>query len=201
MLASPKQHGVTLIELLIGVAIMTMLLLVGVPSFRTWIQNTQVRTAAESIQNGLQIARNEAVRRNTEVRFQFNGTSGIPSWTVGCVTVVTAAENPCPAEIQKRAGGEGGTNARVGVSKATIDATTNYGAALVAGDGFGSATTNTWITFNGLGATVNGTNDMKRIDVTNAAASDARRLVIIVTPGGLIKMCDPQLTGNPQSCS
>ena len=49
----------TLIEMLIGLVILGVLMALGVPSFFAWLQSTQVRNAAESIQNGLQLARAE----------------------------------------------------------------------------------------------------------------------------------------------
>lgn len=79
--AFPKvRHlGFSLIELLIGIVIMSILLSLAMPSFQTWLQNTQIRNAAESVQNGLQRARAEAVGRNTNVEFVL-GTGS--SWTV-----------------------------------------------------------------------------------------------------------------------
>ena len=44
--------------------VLGIMLALGLPSFVETIQNMQVRTAAESILDGLQIARSEAVRRN-----------------------------------------------------------------------------------------------------------------------------------------
>jgi type IV fimbrial biogenesis protein FimT len=61
------------------------------------------------------------------------------------------------------------------------------------------------VSFNGLGAipAANIGADIARIDITNAATTDARRLVIIIGTGGLIRMCDPALSlaVNPQGCS
>ena len=51
------QLGLTLPELLIGIAILGILASVGLPSFQSWMVDTKIRTAAESIQNGLQRAR------------------------------------------------------------------------------------------------------------------------------------------------
>ena len=53
--AAHNQYGVSLLELMIAIAIGSVLLMLGIPSFKSWIQNTQTRTAAESILNGLQI--------------------------------------------------------------------------------------------------------------------------------------------------
>lgn len=196
------QRGVSLIELIIGIAILAILLMIGMPTFGLWIQNTQVRAAAESIQNGLQLARNEAVRRNANVRFNLTSTAGLPTWNV-CVLI----GNACGEVIQQRAGAEGGGNARVGISTAapaTPVPTTQYGTALAAGAGLGDAG-GAGVTFNGIGAipAANIGTDITRIDVVNAMANDARRLTIIVGNGGLTRMCDPRhaLASNPQGCS
>ena len=67
------QQGVTLIELLTALIIIGLLFGLGVPSFGGWIQNAQIRTAAEAIQNGLQLARVEAVRRNMTALYPLPG--------------------------------------------------------------------------------------------------------------------------------
>ncbi len=64
-----KSSGVTLIELMIGIAILSILLALALPNYGIWIQNTQIRTAAESVLSGLQMARVEAARRNANVEF------------------------------------------------------------------------------------------------------------------------------------
>lgn len=195
------QCGVTLIELLIGITVLSVLLATGVPMFSDWIQNTQIRTAAESIQNGLQLARNEAVKRNTNVRFELTSAAGIPAWQV-CVMNVDV----CGEILQQRAGAEGGSNARVGIDTA-VPATpvpaTQYSTALAAGTGLSSG--DVGVTFNGVGTMpiANIGADVTRVDVTNATATDARRLVIVIGTGGLVRMCDPAhaLANNSQGCS
>lgn len=201
MLSYLHQRGVSLIELIVGIAIVSILLMAGLPSFGLWIQDAQVRTAAESVQNGLQIARNEAVRRNANVRFTLTSATGLVEWNVGCVTV----RDSCPEVIQKRVGTEGGANARVGVSAeippAVVPAT-QYSTALAAGAGL-SGEGGAGVTFNGVGIIPNYGTDVTRIDVVNSSSADARRLVIIIGAGGLTKMCDPKLSlsSNPQGCS
>lgn len=199
MLNPGRQGGVSIIELLIGIAIISLLMVMGAPSFNLWIQNTQVRTAAESIQNGLQIARTEAVRRNANVRFNLTNADGTVAWSVDCVTVTA----DCPAGIQTRGGGEGGTNARVGISVAALPSpipANHFNTAIAAGTGLPAG-----VTFDGIGRipTANVGTDVARIDVTNAARADARRMVIVIGSGGQTRMCDPAiaLASNPQGCS
>src|SRR5260221_13335306 len=65
-----SQRGFTIIEVMITLAVIGVLLGLGAPGFIEWLQNQQIRAAAEATLNGLQVARGEAVRRNTPVRFQ-----------------------------------------------------------------------------------------------------------------------------------
>lgn len=74
-----SSRGFSLIEAVIAIGILTIALALGAPAFSIWIKDTQIRAVAESIQNGLQVARNEALRRNTQVEFVLNADTG---WTV-----------------------------------------------------------------------------------------------------------------------
>lgn len=189
------QRGVTLIEMLIGIVVLSVLLATGAPMFADWIQNAQVRTTAESIQNGLQLARVEAIRRNASVRFDFTDTTGLSAWNVGCVIV----RDDCPATIQQRSSGEGGKNARIGVAIASDATALTYDTPLAAGAGLSAGA---GVTFNGFGTIPSATTDIARVDIVNAVAADARRLVVVVGNGGLTRMCDPALSlpDQPQGC-
>lgn len=186
-------------ELMVGLVILAILLSAGLPSFALWIQNTQTRTGAESVLNGLQLARTEAVTRNANIRFDLTNAGGNVDWTVGCVIAVGDLNgdglNDCPATIQSRSGTEGSTNARVGISTAAPGV---YATAIASGTGLPAG-----VTFNFLGRVANIGADITRIDVTNSTRTDARRMVIVIGSGGTIRMCDPALAlaNNPQGCS
>lgn len=195
-----KRGGFSLIELMVAITLFGILIALGAPSFSTWIQSSQVRTGAESLMNGLQLARAEAVRLNTQVRFNLNTASGLVDWEV-CST----ASSPCPAAniIQQRSNTEGSVNARIGVyNNGDGNNAASYTTIISAGNELPAH-----VTFNGLGRTVSdGANNVVRIDVTNAVNTSARRMVITVSlPGGQIHMCDPALTvsnpTDPMACS
>lgn len=173
MLAIPhpaRQTGMSLIELLVGLAIVAISLSLAIPNFRAWIQNTQIRAAAESLQNGLQVARNEAIRRNANVEFRLStGTNA--SWSV--VTVLTGET------VQTHSKGEGSTN--VVLTPTPVDAL------IVTYTGLGR------VAPNNDGTTVLTQLDVDvPTDVLPAAAS--RELRILIGAGGQIRMCDPTLT-------
>lgn len=193
------QRGVSLLEVLIGLAIFVMLYLVALPNFQTSIQDSQIRTAAESIVNGLKLARAEAIRRNSQVQFklvnQLDGraVAGGTDWQIVPGELSTSGTLNFTTAMQTRSGKDGTPNARIG-GKATLDFT----AAAAAGAGLPVN-----ITFNSLGRMTNTVTQISQIDVTNKTSTSARRLSIIITPGGQVRLCDPklQLSINPQGCA
>lgn len=194
-----RQQGVTLVELMVGIAILAAMLAMGVPAFSNWIQDTQIRTAAESILNGMQTARAEAVRRNTVVRFTLTSVDGNVGWTVGCPTVTAT----CPADIQTRSADEGGTLAKVTVSADPIPvpAPAGYFTAQISAAGELPAEVN----FDALGRVFTPPAGalFNRADVTSKTRADARRYVVVVSSGGQIRMCDPKMAyaTDPRGCS
>lgn len=191
------QRGTTLIELLIGMVIVAILFTMGAPSFSDWIQNTRIRSSAESILNGLQLARAEAVRRNAMVRFQLVDnltnactlTSVRPNWVVSQDDATgNCGKEPsdtAPRIIQKHSSTEGST---AGIDVSTVNAL---------------------LTFNGLGrATTLAAGSNAVITVSNPEIDDCmpsgtmRCLRIVVSSAGQVRMCNPAFAraDNPQGC-
>ena len=105
-----RTRGFTLIELMMTIALFAFLAMLAIPMGRTFMANTQVRTATEALLNGMQHARAEAVRRNAQVQLVRGAGS---TWTLGCVTAVGDLNgdgvDDCPAVIAQRAAEEAGT--------------------------------------------------------------------------------------------
>ena len=59
----PSQSGLSLIELLTGLAIFGLLIGLGVPSYRDWIASRQLANHAEYLAETLNLTRSEAVKR------------------------------------------------------------------------------------------------------------------------------------------
>lgn len=172
------SRGFTLIELAVTLVVLGLLFTVGGPSFFEWLQNQRIRTGAEAIQNGLQIARAEAVRRNANVEFVLgNGDSG---WVVRLQQGAT--------EVQSRAAGDG--SARV----TTI--TAPEGSQMLTYNGLGRVE----------GVNADGSVPFARVDVdlptSVVAASQSRDLRLTVGAGGEVRMCDPSVsaTNDPRKC-
>lgn len=177
---APPVAGFTLIELMITIVVLGVLIMLAMPTFSAWIQNTRIRTTAESIVNGLQVARGEAVRRNSPIQFVMGAGS---SWAVSCVATTPGCPDTNP--IQMRATGEGSTT--------SIIVTPSNGLTVVF-DSFGTMTT----PVPGVGASVRFDVD---VDTAVLAASESRELRVTIDTGGNIRMCDPNTTApDPRAC-
>ena len=167
MLIGSAQRGVTLTEMLIGIAILGILIAAGLPSYTAWIQNTQIRTAAESVLNGMQLARNEAVRRNLNVQLVLAAQS---SWTI---SVPSTAE-----QIQAR-------DFSAGSKTVTVTKTP------------GAATTITFSALGRVVTNADASASITQLDfdvpTTVLSAAESRDLRIVIGAGGNVRMCDPNV--------
>lgn len=169
-----QQQGFTLIELVVTIVVLMAVSMLAIPAFQSSIGNSQIRTVAESIKNGLQQARVEAIKRNARIRFTLQSDS---TWQVGCETVTAI----CPSVISKKSASEGSsTNIAVTADNNTA-VFTSFGTrdpAIVAG--------------------------LSRVDVTNqqVKVSERRALRILLAAGGYTKLCDPAVTtvGDARAC-
>jgi len=196
MLISQPGNGFSLIELVIGLAIVSMLLVMGLPAFTTYIQNTKLRTAAESFLAGVQSARGEAVRRNAQVQIILtnddadvtnrNTTALSPTgqnWIVRALDPTTGLYD----FIEAKAMAEG--SAQASAPSVQID---------------GGA--NSSVTFNGFGTTTLAA--AATIAFSNpsggacAPTGPMRCMNVVISVGGQARMCDPAVVAatDTRSC-
>jgi len=194
-----RQRGFTLIEIVVTFVVLGLLALLGASSYKTWVLNQRVRAAAESIHFGLQIAKAEAIKRNTVVRFSlvdkpssgcsFVATSGDVSEWGWIISTNDPVANSCPdpgessGVIQSRAGAEGSGASTIMVK--TTQATVSF-------DGLARGALDATYQVSAGGTSQCGTD-----------SSSIRCLNIIVTaPGGEVRMCDPAVTSSsdPRAC-
>lgn len=195
-------QGFTLVELVVTFAVLAILTLLAVPSFTDFIRNTQVRSTADAMQNGLRLAQAEAVRRSRLVVFSLTaGQPGLdaaaaangPNWSIQAAPVAGIDD----AKLQFIQGGAFG-DAVAGVTIA------------------GPAS----ICFSAEGRLVAGSTGLAGVDcaapteggsidydVSRAAAQlrpgSDRPLRVRVALGGQVRMCDPAKAlsaTNPDGC-
>ncbi|MFN5746320.1 MAG: Tfp pilus assembly protein FimT/FimU [Methylococcaceae bacterium] len=205
--SSPFESGITLIEVLTTLAVVSLVLGLGVPGISDWIRNAQIRTTAEALQSGLQLARAEAVKRNAPVRFQLVDGAGAACthstrsglWVVSlndpagkCDYVPAdppappaAAEGADPYIIQARLAME---------IQAAVTVAANQGL----------------IVFNVLGQRTAASAALGAVNLSVsspaggsclAEGGTVRCLRVAVSTAGQIRLCDPSLAaGDPGSC-
>ena len=179
--SAEASAGFSLIELMIVLSVLSILFAIGMPALGRLLHDIQIRGSAEGLRAGLQKARAEAVTRNALVRISFSSLSGRPAWTLGCVH----ASVRCPATISSYSA-NADTQIRWGAARWNDQ--TALSTALTPGDHLPSG-----VTFNALGTapSVESNADVSRIDVMHAINQQARRLVLMITAAGAIRLCDP----------
>jgi type IV fimbrial biogenesis protein FimT len=201
-----SSKGFTLVEAMVVVAILGLMLAYAAPAFSTWLQNARIRATAESIQQGLMLARSEATSRNAQVRFQLTSdlTSGCvrsttaSNWIVDLVDLgagpdsvagacnVAVTDNPPvpPSILHKRSATEGSAGIVVDVDPEAV-------------------------VFNGMGRVVPLPTDPITYDVFAGSVDQCRQVAggtltclrILVSPAGQVRMCNPAFpSGDPQAC-
>jgi len=197
-----RSSGFSLLELMVTVGLLSLLLFFVAPDMGTWSRNMQVRGEAEALQNGLQRARNEAVRRNRTVQFSLINLNDSSKMDDTCVlstagtSWVISLEDPtkkcaqlpsettAPKIIAAHAAGSAATKVKV---TATGDESADANA----------------IVFDSYGRMKGNTEPIRRIVVESLGESDgARTLHILLNAAGSIRMCDPKVsaTGDPRKC-
>lgn len=172
-----RQSGMSIIEILVTLGIVAVLLGIALPDFRVWIQNTQIRSAAEAVLNGIQTARNEAIRKNSV--FELTVHDGT-AWDI----CPSSDPYPCALPVMSRSQDEGSANATIATTPAGSDT----------------------VAFNGLGrvvANANASVTMTQVNIDNPTLqlAEKRTMRILVSPGGALRLCDPMVAaGDPRAC-
>jgi len=169
-----SERGTTLIELMAGLVVIGFLLMLAVPMYIQWNFNSQIRNTAESLKNGLQLARTEAVKQNRQVDFALNTTDY--TWQV-------KLPGAGGTVIQERPPAEGNK-----------DATVTASGAIVSFNGLGQSVTPGTVTFrveNAVGGAC-------------GSGEKQMRCTQVEVRGGQIRMCLPSdvvpVSDDPRKC-
>ena len=172
-----RSLGLSLIELMVAIAVFTILATMAFPVYSTWLAGLQVRTATESVVDGLHVTQAEAVKRNQAVRFVLDASEG---WQVQLVSDDSV--------VRKATIREGSTKVKMTVAP--------VGTTTVVFDGLGRV----------LDKDQAPLADRVTIDVeTSTGLSDVRALRVVIdtaaATGVGIRTCDPKLSaGDPRAC-
>jgi type IV fimbrial biogenesis protein FimT len=197
-----RMHGITLLELLVGISILSLLMVVAAPGLGEWLTNTRLRNTAEALSASLQAAKGEAVARNQRVRFQLTSTLGSdcvindsgPHWVVNLDpdADADAVAGQCDAALSDTTAPRllSRHDGREGRASTVID---------------GSAET---LVFNGLGRLTpvpagDVTFEVRGGDDSDCVVNGGARtcLRVIVSPVGQVRTCNPAVSSpHPGAC-
>jgi type IV fimbrial biogenesis protein FimT len=192
-------RGLSLIELMVVLTVIGLMLMLAIPGFGNWMQNSRIRTVAEEVQNGLRLAQSEAVNRNRRVAFV--RTNAAP------------ARNAAPAA--------NGTNWYVQVlplpsevGNAAFDATSYVQGGAFSVQSGATVAGREVFCFNSVGRVINDTStglgadcvaptnaaDPEDIDITLASGNREMRVELFL--GGRVRMCDVVAASTqPNACT
>lgn len=91
------RRGFTVIELMVTLAILAIMMGLGVPSFRAFINSQRVKSATSELMTTLVIARSEAIKRNTAVAIT---PTDAANWAKGWAAAAGATTLHTQAEVQ-----------------------------------------------------------------------------------------------------
>ncbi len=193
MLNFRAQSGYSLVELIVGLAVIALLISLGIPEYSKFIANARIRATTEGIATGLNLARAEAVKRNGRVEMVLTDDLPVEA-QVNIITPSTSGMNWMVREwapatnsfnfIEGKLGAEGSGREEASVTLTSSSTDATYDGRVVF-NGFGAMTIGQPVSFQFT------------YPVAGACAADGgpmRCLNINVSPGGQIRVCDPKVT-------
>lgn len=175
------RRGFSLIELMIGLSLAAILLVLAAPGYATWIADSEIRNATESVASGMRYAHAEAIKRNGRVEFILDPTTATGGWQVNVVGVGVVQQ------------------AKFSEAAARVTFTTTPGAGTtVTFNGFGGIVQATDVPAPVVPI-------LTAIDMTHSGTVSNTRPLTVLVGGGRsgIKICDPavSLASDPRYCT
>ena len=196
----PPSRGFTITEMLVAIAIVSILLGLGVPSIRGYIEAAKLNAAAQSYLSGVQVARATAIRQNLRTEFVLTDTPvetaniadnlvqspNGQNWVVRVVDPTRA--QPAFLLVESKSANESSATAVQSVQILGVGAPTAFTGI---------------VPFNGFGSTADANNYTFLLQNLRggacAPAGPMRCPTILVPAGGLARICDPLVTAATDS--
>lgn len=172
-----QELGITLIELMVAVAIAAILAVSMLPSFGVWTANAQIRSVAEALQNDLRFAQNAALLQNRTISFLL-----IEAEPVVANVAATAVPDARRWLLRRSASIPAADDFLRGFSVAGSASHVR----VIAFPGPGSE-----VRFDALGRLAAAAEVGFDISSTANADPNLKPLRVLVSPGGRVRMCDP----------
>jgi len=168
-----RFKGFSLVELMAVLMISSILLTIGVPSFRTLIQKQRITAATNEFFAAIHLARSEAVQRGRRVDFVPTEPDG--DWAKGWVIFVDSNNNQKPEPGEQIIFSRGALPSGVAIDATLTDSSTQY------------------LAYNGTGRTRTNRNSDTPQFGTFLFKLDNQSRKIILNMLGRPRLCNPEI--------
>jgi type IV fimbrial biogenesis protein FimT len=194
-----NEPGFTLIEVIVTLAIFSILVALAVPAMNRWISNVKVRSTADVLQNGLRMAQAESLRRSRQVAFSLTNSSSPKDSLTAVANGIYWSINTIPSMTD-------GTEVNQFIESGTLTTTTSgvtiTGPAAICFNSMGRLVANAATGIAGASCTLpGGAPPVQSYQITLPSADRPLRLNVAL--GGQVHMCDPAKTlssTDPDGC-
>jgi type IV fimbrial biogenesis protein FimT len=190
------QRGFTLVEVAVTLGLMALMLRMAMPAFTSWTRNAQVRAVSDALQTGLRQAQAEAATRSRQVVL-FRTTATTCSNTIGS----NAAGQAWAIRSIALMAGDAVDTLRCGVLADVASGVVIAGPQALCFNSAGRLVGNADPGVTGATCAAPAAGVDAVYDLTATGAD--RPLRLLVSPGGVVRACDPNRvlsSSQPDGC-